>query len=317
MPGGKKSDDLKPRIVITGASGLLGHALCELAKKQWSVYAVYRQNIPRIEGVVSTKLDLTDIGRACEFLSSVRPEAVIHAAASAQVAACEQFPEKSDEINVSVAEQLARRCARQNTPFVFISTDLVFDGTQAPYAETDTPAPFCIYSDQKVRAEKAVCQNHPGAIICRVPLLLGLGPYANDNFTFQMLQAIDQSRSINLFVDEYRTPVDIHSAAQGVLIALKHGGQSMLHLGGRTRVSRFELGQMLARQMNVAPDMLCPVSIDSFVSMGRRAPDCSLDSRRAYALGYTPLPLEAAVRRIVAQFQNEPQRCIKKDGERT
>lgn len=293
----------KPKLLITGASGLLGHSICETAKAYWSVFAVYRRNKPAVDGVVSFQLDLTDVEQTADLLFSVQPCAVIHAAAIAQVAACEQDPHRSELINVRVAGHLARQCARHGIHFIFTSTDLVFDGTQAPYKETDPPTPFCAYSTQKMRAEVIVRRYHPQSMICRLPLLFGLAPFAEDNFTVQMITAIDRSHPITLFVDEYRTPVDTLSAAGGLLAALNHTGQ-IWHLGGHTRVSRFTLGKMLAQEMSASTEMIRPISIKDSTFAIPRAPDCSLNSQRAYASGYTPIALRTALSKLVEQYRS-------------
>lgn len=303
VAGKEQKNAGKLKMVITGASGFLGYALCAAARPHWSVHAVYRRNPPGTPGVTAVKLDLTDLGALPDFLTSVRPRVVIHAAADANVASCERNPEQSEVINVTVPTRLAGLCAQLGIQFVFTSSDLVFDGTQAPYDEMRAPTPFCVYSHQKARAEQAIRRICPGAIICRLPLMFGLAPSAAGNFFVQMLLAIDQGRPLDLFVDEYRTPVDTCSAARGVLMAVACEGQ-ILHLGGRTRLSRFELGKMMARQMNVKPDMIRPIRLADFSSTVRRAPDCALDSRQTYALGYNPQPLPDAIRRIVAQFRN-------------
>lgn len=292
----------KPRLLITGASGLLGHSLCTLAKASWSVFAVFRRNKPDIEGVVPIQLDLTDIDQTADRFLSIRPSAVVHAAANAQVAACEQEPDQSEQINVMVTGHLAKLCAQNGIHFLFTSTDLVFDGTQAPYLEIDPPTPFCTYSVQKMRAELLVRRYHPQAMICRLPLLFGLAPFAQNNFTVQMLTAIAMQRPISLFVDEYRTPVDTLSAARGVLTALNYSGQ-IWHLGGRTRVSRYTLGKMLAQEMALSCEMIRPISTKDAASAIPRAPDCSLDSRRAYASGYTPMALHRALGVLAEQYR--------------
>lgn len=295
-------DASKPKLLITGASGLLGHPLCTLAARQWSVYAVFRRHRPQVDGMALIQSDLTDGERLDDLVRSIQPQAVIHAAAAAQVSECQADPENAEKINVRVPAHLAQLCSDLDIPLVFTSTDLVFDGTQAPYDENAAPAPFCVYSDQKTRAETAVLQCHPQALVCRLPLLFGWAPYARGNFAVQMLDAIDGHRTLYLFTDEYRTPVDNHSAAQGIL-ALLGRARGVLHLGGKTRVSRYELGARMAQAMQVAPTMLRPTRIDEVRLSYQRAPDCSLDSRRAYALGYDPAPLPEAVQRTVDQYR--------------
>ncbi|MDA8139580.1 MAG: sugar nucleotide-binding protein [Desulfobacteraceae bacterium] len=295
--------DLKPALLITGASGLLGHPLCRLAREQWRVHAVYRNNIPQLDGLVAIQRDLTETSCPEELLDTVRPQAVIHAAAAAQVAECQAHSQQTERINVAVPARLAQLCADRRIPLVHISSDLVFDGTRAPYDEQAQPAPFCVYSDQKVRAEKAVLKNHSTALICRLPLLFGWAPHIRNNFSVQMLTAIAHGRPLRLFADEYRTPVDTVSAAQGILTVLGRA-QGLLHLGGQTRISRYDLGLMMAAAMQATTEMIVAASIWDGDLPYKRASDCSLVSQRAYALGYHPAALELAVQQTVACYRN-------------
>ncbi|MCJ8499130.1 SDR family oxidoreductase [Desulfatitalea alkaliphila] len=294
----------KPRLLITGAGGYLGYALCRSARRQWSVTALYRKPKPAVAGVCCIQADLTDLSGLEGLMRRLAPHAVVHAAAEARVGVCQKGPAAAEVINVQVPARLAELCEHYGIALTFTSTDLVFGGRQAPYDETAAPDPVCVYGAQKARAEDAVRTRCRQALVCRLPLLVGLAPppHGQDHFTRQMVSAIVQGRPLHLFVDEFRTPVDIHSAARG-LLALTGRARGLLHLGGRSRISRYELGLMVAERMALPAGAIRSVTIDEIPLPYQRAPDCSLDSRRAYALGYDPLPLPAAVDRMADDWR--------------
>ena len=291
----------KPKIVITGASGLLGHWLCMLAREHWSVYALYLRNRPRVDKINAIALDLIQPEELFKFIRKLNPEAVLHAAANANMPDCEANPQKAEMINVHVPTHLAKICHELKIAFLFTSSDLVFDGLNAPYSENSLPNPVGVYGEQKRQAENRVLRYHPNALICRLPLMFGLSPYSERNFMVQMLAAIANNRPLNLFVDEYRTPVDNCSAAKGILQVLGRT-RGILHMGGRTRLSRYEMGLLMAAAMKVKPKMIQATRIKAAGLSFKRAPDCSLDSQKAYALGYDPTPIKAAVEQVVTQY---------------
>jgi dTDP-4-dehydrorhamnose reductase len=147
------------------------------------------------------------------------------------------------------------------------------------------------------------CSN---ALVCRLPLMFGAGPYSAHHFGVQMLNAMRRNEALNLFVDEFRTPVDIDSAAHGMLTLLGRA-KGLFHLGGRTRISRYELGLVMARQLGVEPNMIRPVHIRQIKLTVARAADCSLVSQKAYNAGYRPASLTRGVRRFVRRLDQLSQ----------
>lgn len=277
----------RKRLLVTGASGALGWNVCAAARASWQVYGIVHRHAVEIPGATRLVCDLTrleDIGRV--FQESA-PDAVIHCAAAAQPDFCETHPDGSSRINVDVAVRLAELCAPAKIPYAFVSTDLVFDGTRAPYREEDPVSPINIYGAQKAAAEGAVRARHTGAVVCRLPPIFGDAGPASASFLHPWVSALRSGRTLTLFVDEFRTPVGIRTAAAGLLMALQTGG-GVLHLGGKERVSRYDLGMMLAEMLGVEPSLVLQGRQRDRTIGAPRPPDVTLDSSRAYTLGYDP-----------------------------
>ncbi|MEJ2156747.1 MAG: SDR family oxidoreductase [Desulfobacteraceae bacterium] len=301
MVSNSRSLRQRPNLLVTGASGNLGCWVCRLAAKNWTVTGIHWQHAFSMDGVESVQADLTDLPALEDLMAAVKPKAVIHAAAVSQPAFCEQHPNISRLVNVDVPRQLATLCADLQIPFIFTSTDLVFDGSNAPYTEHDTVTPVCVYGLQKAEAETAVLSVNGNALVCRLPLMIGVGAGGAGGFSAQMLFKIQRRRPLRLFTDEFRTPVTYRDAAKG-LLSLVGKARGCLHLGGRTRISRYDLGLLMAEQMGVAPTMIEPMTLESINTKVARSPDCSLVSDRAYALGYDPAPLPKAIQWVVGQL---------------
>jgi len=282
---------------------MVGGVLCRLAAIRWDVFGVYYRRRPRFGGAHLFQMDLTRRDQVVQWLKQVRPQAVIHTAAVADVGYCQQHEQLTAGINAQVPVWLAEWCAGAKSFYGFTSTDLVFDGGHAPYNESCPVSPLSVYAHQKVQAERGVAECYPQAAVFRLPLLIGLppeAPHGRLNFCHQMLASIQSGNRLVLFADEYRTPVDVISAAEGIL-ALLTRHQGFLHLGGPRRISRYRLGLMMAAAMNRSPGMIKGNTIAGSQTVPR-APDVSLDSRRAFELGYQPAPLETAVQRVSDQF---------------
>jgi dTDP-4-dehydrorhamnose reductase len=184
---------------------------------------------------------------------------------------------------------------------VFTSSDLVFNGKRPPYKETDRLGPLNAYARQKVAAEAAIHKRHPGAVICRLPLMFGYGGPAARGFAHDMVMAIAARKPIRLFTDEYRTPVSTACAAKGLMAALRWPG-GVYHLGGPERISRFELGRRIAAHLNLGETHIQPLSQAALPMAAKRPADVSLDSRKALSLGYAPKRVDAAIGRMLAAY---------------
>ncbi len=285
------------KLLITGASGFLGWHLCHIAQTQWQVYGITHSKIIDLPNINIIKADLTDFQSLKNLFQQIQPDAVIHAAAQSQPNFCQQYPELSYQINVRVSLEIADLCAELNIPCVFTSTDLVFNGLNAPYQETDPVCPVSYYGEQKVLAEQGILARYPRIAICRIPLMFGNVPDHATSFIQSFIQTLKQGKELNLFVDEFRTPVSGSTAAKGLLLALETT-QGILHLGGKERLSRYEFGKLMAEVLELPSHLIKPCSQGDIKMSAPRPPDVSLDSSKAFNLGYQPLSIREELQQL-------------------
>lgn len=298
----EKSSTPGRRLLVTGASGTLGGFLCQVARKAgWEVVGGHRDHPIRIPGIAGRQIDLFQTDSIPRVLSEIRPHGVIHAGAVAGINPCEADPSTTWTVNVTASARIARWCADHQVPLVFTSSDMVFGGDRPPYRETDPVAPICRYGEQKAAAEKAVLSAWPHAAVCRLPLMFGVGHGNRTTFDEKMIADLRAGRQVLLFRDEFRTPVDLASAAEGLLNLLDKD-RGLFHLGGARRVSRFEMGKLAAELLGLDPSLLLPVGRKDVPMAALRPADLSLRSDRAKALGYRPRELAAGYRRMLREM---------------
>ena len=292
------------KLLITGASGFLGWNLCQVARTEWEVHGIYDQHPIDIPEVQLHQIDLTSIDVVRAEIERIAPDAVIHAAAASSPNFCQTHPQHSYRINVTASQLLAQICAQAKISLVFTSTDLVFDGTKPPYLETDLVSPINIYGEQKVAAEREILAAYPQATICRMPLMFGIAPPTATSFIQPWIAALKSDRSLQLFVDEFRTPVSGITAATGLLMALKQTS-GIIHLGGKERISRYDFGRLLAEVFNFDLSLLLPIYQRDLQLTAPRAADVSLDSNKAIALGYNLPSLRSELASISLALQGK------------
>lgn len=278
------------KLLITGASGFLGWNLCQIAKQEWDIYGTSFSHAIEIPDITSLKVDLRDFEELKRIFQEIQPDAVIHTAAQSSPNICQSNPEESQAINVTASCNIAGLCADYSIPCAFTSTDLVFNGLNAPYKETDSVSPVNLYGEQKVMAEEGMLERYPMTALCRMPLMFGVAVPPAQSFMQPFIQTLREGKELSLFTDEFRTPASGTTAAKGLLLALeKVNGR--IHLGGKERMSRYDFGQLLVEVFELPSEGLKGCRQADVKMAASRPPDVSLDSSMAFDLGYAPLSL--------------------------
>lgn len=286
------------KLLVTGGSGFLGWNICRYAAcQQWQLYATVCTHPIDIPSCRSVRVDLRNYDEIKSMISDIQPDAVIHTAAISNPDFCQKNSEESYGINVIVPKNIAGICAQMHIPFVFTSTDLVFDGKNAPYTEKDQVSPVSKYGEQKVRAEQDILSVNPGAAVCRMPLMFGDPSPVASSFIQWIITGLKEKNHIRLFFDEFRTPISAYTATQGLLLACSafHG---IVHLGGRERISRYDFGKKVAQLQHIDSACMIPVSQKDAQTAAPRPADVSLDSSIAFDKGYAPLFIDDELVRL-------------------
>lgn len=284
------------KLLVTGVSGFLGWNICRVASREWEIFGTIFSHHVKIRDVNTIQVNLINFEEIKRLFQTIRPDAVIHTAAASDPNFCQMNRPESHKINVEASVNIAGLCADNEIPYAFTSTDLVFDGLKAPYRETDPVCPVNVYGEQKVLAEERIVQVYPMAAICRMPLLFGLSDPVEKSIR-PMVKAMRKGEELRLFVDEFRTPVSAETAASGLFLALEKV-TGIVHLGGIERVSRFDFAKLVAEIFEVDNAKLIPCHLTDIKMAAPRPSDVSLDSNKAFTLGFKPQALARALQEI-------------------
>ncbi|XP_010175436.1 methionine adenosyltransferase 2 subunit beta-like, partial [Antrostomus carolinensis] len=145
------------RVLITGATGLLGRAVFkEFSENNWNAVGCgYRRARPRFE-----QINLLDSVAVHDIIHDFQPHVIVHCAAERRPDVVESQPDAASQLNVAASGNLAKEAAGVGAFLIYISTDYVFDGTSPPYKESDVPNPLNLYGKTKLDGEKAVLENN-------------------------------------------------------------------------------------------------------------------------------------------------------------
>ena len=263
---------------ITGTGGLIGNCLARSAPR----YA------PQADVVALTRerLDLSTAPAVRAEFRRQPPQLVIHCAALSKSPDCEANPALARKINVEVTVQLAELAA--DIPFFFLSSDLVFDGRTGNYDEGTPVHPLSVYGETKAAAEQVVLGN-PKHTVLRLSLNGGTSPSGDRGFNEQMRRAWQAGQTLRLFTDEYRSPIHAEVTARAIWELAERGTSGLYHLCGSERLSRWEIGQLIASRWPQLQPRIQAGSLKEYQG-APRAPDTSLNCAKVQRLLSFPLP---------------------------
>ena len=263
---------------ITGAGGLIGNYLVQTAPTcapGWKVV-----------GLTRAQLELTDFSAVHTVFNRQRPQLLIHCAALSKSPVCEADPAFAHKLNVEVTRHLVELAS--GIPLIFFSTDLVFDGRKGNYVESDPVNPLSVYAQTKVAAEQIVLGN-PQHTVVRTSLNGGVSPTGERGFNEELRRAWQTGKTLNLFIDEFRCPIPAKVTARAVWELVAKNQPGVYHLAGSERLSRWQIGQLIAARWPQLNPRIEPSSRKEYQG-APRPPDTSLNCAKIQKLLSFSLP---------------------------
>ena len=286
------------RILITGASGLLGAYLARAATSRRLDPSLVGLTLVPEDDPRWLRCDLTDPDSVARLWERVAPQLVVHAAALTNVDLCERDPALADAVNRQTTELLARHAVTSGARLVYVSTDSVFDGRRGGYAETDEPAPLNVYARTKLEAEReaAAADDH---LIVRTNFF---GRSARGHGLAEwILRQLQDGNEIVGFSDVVFSPLYCGDFAELLLELTLGDTRGIVHLGAADAISKLEFAQLVARAAGVEDPKIRPGRLTEVGLAAPRPLDTSLDSSAA-ARQFDGLPtVEEGVRRMTAE----------------
>lgn len=291
-------------VLITGGTGLLGQGLCDTAAPGWSIVSTHlRPYTVGTPGVREMAVDIRSRPALERLFAEHHFDAVVHAAGVASVDYSERHVEESTQSNLGGTRNVAEMCAASGTRLLYISTNAVFDGSNAPYHESDPVNPINAYGRIKLACERLVEDTLDRPVIVR-PILMYGWPHAlgRSNPVTWVVDALERGETIHVVDDVYENPLHNLSAAAVIWAILDRDIDGIIHLGGRDVISRYEFARMVARIFELDQSRIRPVPSSFFPDLAPRPRNTSLvTSRMESELGVPPSTLEAGLRLMAAR----------------
>ncbi|MDQ1280997.1 MAG: dTDP-4-dehydrorhamnose reductase [Thermoproteota archaeon] len=283
------------RLLVTGASGLLGEKLTSLAlKRGFETYGTY--NINPIDVSNSVHLNLADRRTVLDVCKKIDPDYIINAAAITDVDLCEREKNLALTINTESAGYLAEASRMIGSHLVQVSTDYIFDGKKGEYSEMDEPNPINNYGYSKLLGEKKVSSIARSWCIARTSVVFGWGREKRPNFATWILNGLKTRKNFSIVTDQYASPTLNTNLAEMLLEIAEKRLQGIYHVAGRDRINRYDMAIKIAETFNLNKSLLSPVESTGISWLAKRPADSSLKVEKSFKeLNNKPLHIEEAI----------------------
>jgi dTDP-4-dehydrorhamnose reductase len=261
------------KVLVTGAAGMLGHAVVETFLPRHAV-AAYPH----------AALDVGDRKAVAEVMRRERPDLVIHCAAWTDVDACERDPRRAERINAGGAANVAGTLAAGGR-MVFISTDYVFDGKKrTPYKESDPAAPVNAYGRSKWKAERFLARHLARrSWILRSSWLYG---EHGDNFVNAIAAAALKRKTLDVVGDQRGAPTYVFDLARQIAVIVERDLPcGVYHVTNQGFCSRSGFARAILRAYNIRRIRVREVRSKDMPRPARRPSNSCLDNGRLRELG--------------------------------
>ncbi|HVO31786.1 MAG TPA: dTDP-4-dehydrorhamnose reductase [bacterium] len=277
------------RILVLGGSGSLGSDLVPILSAKHTVLA---------PGHAEVDLLRSDSLRAA--IDKARADAVVNAAAMADVDRCEREPARAWDLNSDAVRWLAQVCRERNATLVQISTDYVFDGKKgAPYVESDRTRPVQVYGKSKLQGEKNALDVAGKAVVVRTSWLFAR---KGKNFPNKVLAAARTGGEIKAVSDWFGSPTSTVDLSRAIGTLLEGAATGIFHVVNEGVQSRLEqANEILAAVGAGNKATVSAISSATLLDLPAARPRfTALASERAAAAGVHMRPRAEAVREFVS-----------------
>ncbi|MEK7571002.1 MAG: NAD(P)-dependent oxidoreductase [Patescibacteria group bacterium] len=286
------------KIFMIGGSGLVGSRVVELLSKNYIVD----------QFSLESGVDITDPTTLGPIRNDKEHELLIHMAAKADVDGCEADRLLGEDgsaykINVLGTQNVLDACLPTNKKFIYISTDFVFDGENAPeggYTEEDDCNPVNWYAQTKYLGEEHVRESSLPFIIARLAYPFRKDAFAvKKDFVHAIMDRLSTGQEIRAVTDHVMSPTYIDDIAFALDKLITSDSQGIYHIVGGQSLTPYEASLLIAERFGYDRSLISETTrAEYFSGKAPRPYNIALNNNKITELGLTMRSFSDAIHEV-------------------
>lgn len=289
------------RLLVIGASGLLGTKAIELGKERFQTFGTYHTH--HIKGDNFFQLDVNKRQDVFKLLEKVKPNFVLDTHAMHNVDYCETHPEEAWSINVDGTRNVAEASKRIGAKFAFISTDYVFDGKKLEYTEKDKPIPMNYYAKTKLATEYMLKALDINYIVARTALLYGKDGAGKTPFVLWLVDKLRKRENVNIVTDQHNNPTLVDNLTEILFNLFDRDAKGLFHITGKECISRYDFSKTIAKVFNLNSKNINPITSPQLNQIAKRSEKINMNTNKVERVtGLKTLKVEDGLKMLKTQL---------------
>ncbi|MDH4135654.1 MAG: SDR family oxidoreductase [Anaerolineae bacterium] len=305
------------KVLLVGGSGMLGSNIV-VSNAAFDLYPTYLRN--PITHPRALQLDISDRDEVLKRVEAINPEVIVHAGGMTKPTACEKEPAVAHSVNVEGTAHLVEATRGVGARFIFLSSDLVFDGSAERYDEDSPTHPLSVYGHNKVEGEELVRTRSDDFAIVRTTVMYGWSSRYTESMAEWVLRGLKKSQELNMYHDQYRQFILINDLVAAIFELIEYSGlgelnghqmRETIHVVGPELISRYEFAQRLAQTFGLPAVNIRSIPFESVPQAAFTPKRLSLDTTKATRILRTPISGVDDGLRVMAVLAKEGYRgCL-------
>lgn len=274
---------LKKKILIFGASGLLGSNWLAIKSKDFNNYSVFNRRIIKSKKIPSFKLNLSNQKDIEKLVKKIRPKLILNFIALTNVDECEKNKRKALFVNFKITSNIVKICNKLQIKLIHISSDHIFSTKHKFKSEKFKTNSINYYAETKILADNEIIKNLKNYLIIRTNFF-GYGTSYRSSFSDYIINNIISKQKIIISDNIYFNPVYIRNLINIIHKLIDKDATGIFNIASNNRISKYKFATLLCNLYGLNKDYILKKEKTNNEYIFKRPKEMSLNNKKVSKL---------------------------------